>query len=557
MNVRAITQFRAKLAADEPVHGVWITMEAPSLSEAAVAMGIDYLVIDAEHGHLDWNEIAAHLRTAVRSGTVVLVRIAEDNVGLIKRALDCGADGVVVPRVETAAQLGQIVALASFPPRGIRGIGAERATAWGQCFSEHVHEAATHTLVVPLVETVEGARNLPEMLAVPGVELFHFGPADHSASAGFPGRWEGPGVAQEILAGLALVRQAGKHAGIATRGKADLALRRGQGFRLLGLGMDVGLYLHAIRELLAAAGVDARLQPSFEPLDIKRLLEQSKQHALASLPAFFRPDREEAVCLPGQGPAFGLAAGATMDCLVGAHNQARQLTTGIVTLEPGAVLPYHTHRCGESVTVLEGSVLFEAQGRRYLLAPLDNITVPAGIAHQVKNTTPIPARVHAALASAAPDRQLVKESFVEQTMPENASGMAGAEHVVRIKTAKRYAAGPNTEFVDHLNSNLLPGIEMSGGYALFHPGGRLPAHLHDFDESICIVQGTATCNVEGRRYRMTDRATALQPRGRIHYFSNESPEPMAMIWVYAGPLPERLLIAEAWTGPGADPWQEK
>ena len=67
----------------------------------------------------------------------------------------------------------------------------------------------------------------------------------------------------------------------------------------------------------------------------------------------------------------------------------------------------------------------------------------------------------------------------------------------------------------------MPGIEMSGGYGLFQPGGRLPAHVHDFDESICIIEGEATCVVEGRRYAMRDGATALQPRGRVHYFIND------------------------------------
>jgi mannose-6-phosphate isomerase-like protein (cupin superfamily) len=89
---------------------------------------------------------------------------------------------------------------------------------------------------------------------------------------------------------------------------------------------------------------------------------------------------------------------------------------------------------------------------------------------------------------------------------------------------------------------------MSGGYGRFQPGGRLPCHLHDFDESISIIEGTATCVVEGQRYSLRDNATALVPRGRCHYFINESTEPMAMIWVYAGPMPERVVLAEKCCG---------
>src|SRR6266566_973302 len=115
MNISAIKRLRAKLAADEPVYGLWITLESPSISEMAVALGVDWLVVDAEHGPLDWKDISEHIRAAVRSDTVVLVRIAELSGGLIKRALDIGADGVVVPWVESAEQLRQAIAFARYP----------------------------------------------------------------------------------------------------------------------------------------------------------------------------------------------------------------------------------------------------------------------------------------------------------------------------------------------------------------------------------------------------------------------------------------------------------
>src|SRR6266581_4960537 len=109
MKIAALQKLRKKLAADEAVYGLWVTLESPSISEMAVALGLDWVVIDAEHGHLDWKEILEHVRATVRSDTVVLVRIAELNLGLIKRTLDIGADGVVVPWVESVEQLRQAV----------------------------------------------------------------------------------------------------------------------------------------------------------------------------------------------------------------------------------------------------------------------------------------------------------------------------------------------------------------------------------------------------------------------------------------------------------------
>src|SRR5882672_2189622 len=77
MKTAAIQALRRKLAADKPVFGLWVTLESPSITEMAVALGMDWVVIDAEHGHLDWKEIIEHLRTTARSETVALVRIAE------------------------------------------------------------------------------------------------------------------------------------------------------------------------------------------------------------------------------------------------------------------------------------------------------------------------------------------------------------------------------------------------------------------------------------------------------------------------------------------------
>ncbi len=111
----------------------------------------------------------------MRSDTVVLVRIAELNVALIKRALDIGADGVVIPWIETAEQLRTAVSFAHYPPSGVRGIGAERATAWGQCMAEHTAEADSSVMIVPIIETVEAGRYVQSLLSVDGVEMFFLG----------------------------------------------------------------------------------------------------------------------------------------------------------------------------------------------------------------------------------------------------------------------------------------------------------------------------------------------------------------------------------------------
>jgi 2-keto-3-deoxy-L-rhamnonate aldolase RhmA len=267
MNLRALNEFRRKLAQNQPTYGLWITLESASLTELAVALGLDWVVVDAEHGHLDWKHIAEHIRATVRSDTVVLVRIAERNTALAKRALDIGADGLVVPWMETAEQLEEAILDCRYPPQGRRGIGGERATVWGQCLAEHTAEANQNVLVVPIIESVRAIAAVPAMCQVEGAEVFFFGPADFSASAGHRGQWEGPGVAEQILQLKETIRNAGKHCGLLTTNSENLLARREQGFRMLGLGSDTGLLLRSLHDSLKAVERDRRPATSLDPKD--------------------------------------------------------------------------------------------------------------------------------------------------------------------------------------------------------------------------------------------------------------------------------------------------
>ncbi len=543
MKANALRKFRENLSRQTPVYGLWITLESPSICEMAVALGLDWVVIDAEHGHLDWKEICEHVRAAVRSDTVVLVRLAENSTSLIKRALDIGADGVVIPWMESADDLRKAVAAAKYPPHGARGIGAERATCWGQCFVDHVKEAEDNVLVVPIIESVEGARNAAALAAVQGAEVFFFGPADLSATAGFPGEWEAEGVPEAIAGALDEVRKAGKHGGILGRDEADMAARSQQGFRMLGTGIDSGLLLRSLHSMLGSAGRDRRMTPGFTLENDPQAVR--KEAPAACAPDSFRPDRPEVMSHPGEGPQIEVAPHVQFDCMVGAFNNAKNLTTGNVRINAGAILPYHRHTFAETVTLLSGAALFEVEGRMYTLEPFDNVSVPAGLAHRVVNLSHNePAICHIAMNTEKPDRELVETFFSKRSMPRATVVIPNGERYTNYRTAERYDPGKNAAFVDYFNDDLLPGFPMSGGHGLFDPGGRLPAHLHDFDESIFIADGAATCLVEGREYSLQAGSTALQPRGRIHYFINNSNARMTMLWVYAGPMPERLVVDE-------------
>lgn len=246
--------FKEKLARDEPAYGLWVTLESPSITEMAARMGFDWIVIDAEHGYLDMKNVMEHIRVANLTGTTVLVRIAEIQEGLIKRVMDIGADGIVVPQVRTAADVARAVELTKYPPTGRRGIGAERSTRWGQGIERCVPLANQNSLVVPMMESVDAGRNIDEILDVPGVDALFFGTHDYSASAGHPGTASEPQVVEEVMAVQRKVRARGVPCGIVAFEREDIERRKSEGFRMIGLGFDTTLLIQAAAQALAAAG---------------------------------------------------------------------------------------------------------------------------------------------------------------------------------------------------------------------------------------------------------------------------------------------------------------
>ena len=246
-------KLKQKLNGGKVALGLWVTLESPSITEIALRLGLDWICIDTEHGHLDFKEVVEHLRAASRSNVACLVRIQEIEQGVIKRVLDLGADGIVVPQVRTAEEVERAVYFAKYPPRGFRGIGGERSTFWGRGLLK-ARTGNEHTLVIPLIENVDAGRNIQSIMEVPDVDGFFFGPADYSASAGYPGEWEGPGVADEILRIKDQIRARGFTCGIMATDSKNGQARLDQGFQMIGIGADAGLLIRAMTEMIQSLG---------------------------------------------------------------------------------------------------------------------------------------------------------------------------------------------------------------------------------------------------------------------------------------------------------------
>ena len=245
---------RRRLHEKETAYGLWVTVESPTITEIAVALGLDWVCVDMEHGHLEYQHVMAHLRAVRGTETAALVRVPGLEMSAIKRALDMGAHGVIVPYaqgredVETAFRYGR------YPPRGLRGVSGDRAVKWGLGSQDYLACADEETLIVPLIETRSAVEEIDAILDVPGLEAIFFGPADMSASYGHLGEWEGPGVAERILDVRAKADAKGIAAGVMSRSVADLLKRRDQGFRMVGLGADMTLLIRALTESLEAVG---------------------------------------------------------------------------------------------------------------------------------------------------------------------------------------------------------------------------------------------------------------------------------------------------------------
>ncbi len=252
-------------------------------------------------------------------------------------------------------------------------------------------------------------------------------------------------------------------------------------------------------------------------------------------------DRHEFVTR-GVGPAaVALAEGVDLRIFASAAQGAEGLCTGMAIVQPAAELPYHYHSCGEVITVLQGSAEAEIEGRRYQLGRYDALYIPPNVHHSVRNRGSQRSLLHVSFPHPTPDRFVIDVTYDAE--PRQDTSDSTPEKLTRFDSAPPYALAAKTAFRD-LFARRFGSRGVCGGYGLFPPGASLPCHFHDYDESISIIEGEAICQVAGQEYTLSDNDTACIPRGRPHRFINRSDRPMAMIWVYAGDEPDRVILEQ-------------
>ncbi|QDT41661.1 DNA-binding transcriptional repressor PuuR [Gimesia alba] len=252
--------------------------------------------------------------------------------------------------------------------------------------------------------------------------------------------------------------------------------------------------------------------------------------------------RQEVIVSVNESSIVSLTENVEFQALISGDLGSQGLSTGIAIFQPDAVLPAHVHPVSEVIVPLSGKIHVIVEGRRYVLEQYDALHVPAGLPHWVhSDLSEQPVSCFVAFASEQPTREWVEKKFsIEDCSETNPSS---AEHLTRFETASVYELSSGALFRD-LFARRYGSRGICGGYGLFQPGASLPCHIHGFDESITIIEGTAVCQVAGSEYELSDCDTAGIPQDRPHRFINRSKRPMAMIWVYAGDEPDRTILEQ-------------
>lgn len=190
--------------------GSWITLGHPGIAEIMALAGFDWVVVDLEHSVMSIDTAGDLIRIIDLCGIAPMVRLTSNHPDQIKRVMDAGAHGIVVPMVNSADDAMRAVAAVRYAPKGSRGVGLARAQGYGVDFKEYFEWQEHSSVVIVQIEHRDALDNLDAILTVPGVDGFIIGPYDLSCSMGIPGQFEHP----DLIAALNKILAAGKRLGV-------------------------------------------------------------------------------------------------------------------------------------------------------------------------------------------------------------------------------------------------------------------------------------------------------------------------------------------------------
>ncbi|AJO78967.1 4-hydroxy-2-oxoheptanedioate aldolase [Pseudomonas sp. MRSN 12121] len=246
-----INHFKQRLHQGTPQIGLWLGLANAYCAELAANAGFDWLLLDGEHAPNDLNSLLGQLQAIAPYPVQGVIRPPIGDTALIKQLLDIGAQTLLVPMVESVEQARQLVRAMRYPPAGVRGVGSAlaRASRWNS-IPGYLDQADEQMCLLVQIENLEGLAHLDAIAAVEGVDGVFIGPADLSASMGHRGNPGHPEVQAAIEDAIARIRRAGKAAGILS---ADQTLARRYielGANFVAVGVDTTILMKGLQALL-------------------------------------------------------------------------------------------------------------------------------------------------------------------------------------------------------------------------------------------------------------------------------------------------------------------
>lgn len=229
-----------RLRAGENVLGCWTALGSPAAVELLGFAGFDYLVLDQEHGLGDLGTLTAQLQAMSATPATAVVRVPWNDHVVLKRVLDAGAEGMMIPSIETAEEAAAAVAACRYPPRGRRGAASSsaRASQYGMA-ADYVATCAENLLIVLQIESAKGVTNIDSILEVPGIDVMFIGPHDLSGTVGQLGNLKHPEVAGLIATAEQRIRAAEIPMGTVPHPDATWRDMFERGYQFVNAGSDV------------------------------------------------------------------------------------------------------------------------------------------------------------------------------------------------------------------------------------------------------------------------------------------------------------------------------
>jgi len=232
-----------------PLAGTLLSISAPQVAEIISDSGFDWVLIDMEHSAISLENVQNALQI-MGDKLLRIVRVPGNDEIWIKRVLDTGCDGILVPMVNSAAEALKVIQYSKYPLEGKRSVGLSRAHSFGPGFSHYVENANRDLVVMIQIEHRDAVKNIDEILNVKGIDSVFIGPYDLSASMGLTGQLNHPEVKSAIQLIKDKCRKAGRPYGIFGMTAEGLVPELMDGCTFLLCGVDAAILVHSYRELL-------------------------------------------------------------------------------------------------------------------------------------------------------------------------------------------------------------------------------------------------------------------------------------------------------------------